>query len=77
MASPVAQWKWHGNWLKARENKDRAIFHSRAWEGLLKVLTPNRWRLLRALRNHGPLSVRALAQLLDRAIGACTLMWAC
>lgn len=35
-------------------------------EGLLKVLTPNRWRLLRELRNHGPLSVQALAQLLDR-----------
>ncbi|MGQ0446206.1 MAG: HVO_A0114 family putative DNA-binding protein [Beijerinckiaceae bacterium] len=35
-------------------------------DGLLKVLTPNRWRLLRALRNHGPLSVRALARLLDR-----------
>ncbi|MBI1867971.1 MAG: MarR family transcriptional regulator [Methylocystis sp.] len=35
-------------------------------EGLLKVLTPNRWRLLRALRNRGPLSVRALARSLDR-----------
>lgn len=35
-------------------------------EGLLKVLTPNRWRLLRALRNRGPLSVRALALSLDR-----------
>lgn len=35
-------------------------------EGLLKVLTPNRWCLLRELRNRGPLSVRALAQLLDR-----------
>ncbi len=35
-------------------------------EGLLRVLTPNRWRLLRALRNHGPLSIRALARTLDR-----------
>ena len=34
--------------------------------GLLKVLTPNRWRLLRALRSGGPISVRALAQALDR-----------
>jgi predicted transcriptional regulator len=35
-------------------------------EGLLEVLTPNRWRLLRALRHSGPLSIRALARLLDR-----------
>ena len=35
-------------------------------EGLLRVLTPNRWRLLRALRARGPLSVRALARSLDR-----------
>jgi len=35
-------------------------------EGLLRVLTPNRWRLLRALRTHGPLSVRGLARALDR-----------
>ena len=35
-------------------------------EGLLRVLTPNRWRLLRTLRNHGPVSVRALARSLDR-----------
>ncbi len=35
-------------------------------EGLLRVLTPNRWRLLRALRHRGPLSVRALARALDR-----------
>ncbi len=35
-------------------------------DGLLKVLTPNRWRLLRALRHQGPLSVRALSRALDR-----------
>lgn len=35
-------------------------------ERLLGVLTPNRWRLLRAARLHGPLSVRELARLLDR-----------
>ena len=35
-------------------------------EGLLKVLTPNRWRLLRTLRGNGSSSIRALAQGLDR-----------
>jgi predicted transcriptional regulator len=35
-------------------------------EGLLRVLTPNRWRLLRALKRGGPLSVRALAGALAR-----------
>lgn len=28
-------------------------------EGLLKALTPNRWRLLRTLRHRGPSSIRA------------------
>jgi predicted transcriptional regulator len=35
-------------------------------ELLLKVLTPNRWALLRRLRSAGPSSVRALAASLDR-----------
>lgn len=35
-------------------------------ELLLKVLTPNRWRLLRTLRGSGPSSIRALSQLLKR-----------
>lgn len=35
-------------------------------ELLLKVLTPNRWKLLRALRTSGPSSIRALAHLLKR-----------
>lgn len=35
-------------------------------ELLLKVLTPNRWTLLRSLRRQGPSSIRALAQLLGR-----------
>jgi predicted transcriptional regulator len=35
-------------------------------EQLLKVLTPNRWTLLRTLRAHGPSSVRALSHLLKR-----------
>lgn len=33
---------------------------------LLKVLTPNRWRLLRALKVKGPTSIRQLSQKLDR-----------
>jgi predicted transcriptional regulator len=35
-------------------------------EALLKTLTPNRWRLLRALRGGGPSSIRALARRLER-----------
>lgn len=35
-------------------------------ETLLKVLTPGRWRLLRALRHHGPSSIRALSQRIGR-----------
>jgi predicted transcriptional regulator len=35
-------------------------------ETFLKVLTPNRWVLLRALRGRGPSSIRALAQTLGR-----------
>lgn len=35
-------------------------------DGLLAALTPNRWRLLRALRSAGPSSIRALAQRLER-----------
>jgi predicted transcriptional regulator len=35
-------------------------------ELLLKVLTPNRWTLLRTLRANGPSSIRALAHLLAR-----------
>jgi predicted transcriptional regulator len=35
-------------------------------ETFLKVLTPNRWTLLRTLRGRGPSSIRALAQALGR-----------
>jgi predicted transcriptional regulator len=35
-------------------------------ELLLKVLTPNRWILLRTLRANGPCSIRALSHLLKR-----------
>jgi predicted transcriptional regulator len=35
-------------------------------EGLLRVLTPNRWMLLRTLRAAGPSSIRGLAKALGR-----------
>jgi len=35
-------------------------------EGLLRVLTPNRWVLLRTLRAAGPSSIRGLAKALGR-----------
>lgn len=35
-------------------------------EDLLKVLTANRWRLLRRLRSEGPTSIRSLAKVLER-----------
>jgi len=35
-------------------------------EGLFRTLSPVRWRLLRVLRQQGPLSVRALAKVLAR-----------
>lgn len=35
-------------------------------ELLLKILTPNRWTLLRTLRTNGPCSIRALSQVLGR-----------
>ena len=44
----------------------RAKFAFESMDGLLKVLTANRWALLRALRNLGPSSVRALARNLAR-----------
>ena len=46
------------------QSKGHVSFES--MEGLLKVLTPNRWRLLRVLRRLGPVSVRALARELKR-----------
>jgi predicted transcriptional regulator len=47
-----------------RQGKAHVAFES--MEGLLRVLTPNRWALLRALRAHGPGSIRALALALKR-----------
>ncbi len=44
----------------------RARFAFESMEGLLKILTANRWALLRALRRSGPSSIRALARHLAR-----------
>jgi predicted transcriptional regulator len=43
-----------------------ALLAFESMESLLKVLTPNRWALLRRLRSTGPSSVRALARSLGR-----------
>jgi predicted transcriptional regulator len=43
-----------------------ALLAFESMEALLKVLTPNRWALLRRLRSTGPSSVRALAGSLGR-----------
>jgi predicted transcriptional regulator len=46
--------------------KARAHISFESMEALLRVLTPNRWALLRALRGAGPSSIRALAKALAR-----------
>jgi predicted transcriptional regulator len=43
-----------------------AHFSWESGEELLKVITPNRWRLVTTLKRSGPTSIRALAKLLDR-----------
>ena len=47
-----------------RGERKRAKAHIafESMESLLRVLTPNRWRLLRTLRRRGVSSIRALAQ---------------
>ena len=51
-----------------RGARDEAAAHISfgSMEELLEVLTPNRWRLLRALRLKGPVSIRQLARQLGR-----------
>jgi predicted transcriptional regulator len=51
-----------------RGERERQAAHIafESMEVFLKVLTPNRWALLRALRSRGPSSIRALAQALGR-----------
>jgi predicted transcriptional regulator len=46
--------------------RDRINLSFESMDGLLGVLTPNRWRLMRALKASGPSSIRALAQALGR-----------
>lgn len=46
--------------------QEQASISFESMEQLLKVLTPNRWVLLRALRVNGPGSIRALSHLLKR-----------
>jgi predicted transcriptional regulator len=59
--------------LKTATKIDKGDFSARpatisyeTMEQLLRVLTPNRWSLLRALRQSGASSIRALSQLLGR-----------
>ena len=47
-----------------KRGKSHISFES--MEAFLRVLTPNRWALLRALRASGASSIRALAKTLDR-----------
>lgn len=51
---------------RGERRKEKAHIAFESMEGLLRVLTPNRWALLRALRARGPGSIRALAQTLKR-----------
>ena len=46
--------------------KGKAHISFESMETLLRVLTPNRWALLRALRAGGPSSIRALAKAIRR-----------
>ena len=46
--------------------KGKVHFAFESMDALLRVLTPNRWVLLRTLRGSGPSSIRALARVLGR-----------
>ncbi len=46
------------------EPEERIVFED--LETLLRVLTPQRWTLLRTLRKNGPMSIRSLAKILKR-----------
>lgn len=47
-----------------REQPAEIAFES--MDTLLAVLTPNRWRLLKALKTEGPVSIRRLSQVVGR-----------
>ena len=55
-------------WHRAAEgdlhSEERLVFEN--LETLLRVLTPRRWQLLKALRTAGPSSIRSLARSLNR-----------
>jgi len=51
---------------RGERKAEPAVIAFERMELLLKVLTPNRWTLLRTLRIHGPSSIRALSQALKR-----------
>lgn len=57
-------------WHRAERDESEETTDTRLYfenlETLLKALTPRRWTLLRTLRREGPMSVRALAQILSR-----------
>jgi predicted transcriptional regulator len=51
-----------------RGEKQGAFISFPTVEGLWTVLTPRRWALLRALAGQEPMSLRAVARLLDRDV---------
>ena len=51
---------------RGEHRAQRARLSFETMEGLLRVLTPGRWTLLRRLRSEGPSSIRALAKSLAR-----------
>ena len=59
----VEAWKLAERGEKVQE---RNMLHFENLEVLLKTLTPGRWSLLKKLHANGPMSIRALANDLDR-----------
>lgn len=51
---------------KGQRSAARGMLAFESLEGLLKLLTSNRWALLSALRKRGPSSIRALSKALAR-----------
>jgi predicted transcriptional regulator len=51
---------------RGERRRGKAHLSFESMEDLLRVLTPNRWTLLRTLRGSGATSIRALAKALSR-----------
>lgn len=51
---------------RGERRRGKAHLSFETMEELLRVLTPNRWSLLRTLRGSGATSIRALAKVLER-----------